>query len=57
MRVEVGTGGLPQASAVLLNQIKAIDKDRLEERIGQFSEPVMWRVDDAIKISLGLLPL
>ena len=49
--------GLPQASSVLLNQIKAIDKDRLEERIGQFSEPVMQRVDDAIKMSLGLLPL
>ncbi len=57
VRVEAGIGGLPQASSVLLNQIKAIDKDRLEERIGQFSEPVMRRVDDAIKISLGLLPI
>jgi len=42
---------------VLLNQIKAIDKVRLEECIGQFSEPVMRQVDEAIKISLGLLPL
>ena len=57
VRVEAGTGGLPQTSSVLLNQIKAIDKDRLEERIGQLSEPVMRRVDDAIKMSLGLLPL
>ena len=57
VRVEVGAGGLPQASSVLLNQIKTIDKDRLEQRIGQFSEPVMLQVDDAIKISLGLVPL
>ncbi|MCX6033237.1 MAG: type II toxin-antitoxin system PemK/MazF family toxin [Chloroflexi bacterium] len=57
VRVEAGVGGLPQVSSVLLNQIKAIDKERLEERIGQFSESVMQRVDDAIKISLGLFPL
>jgi len=57
VRVEAGAGGLPQASSVLLNQIKAIDKDRLEERIGQFSQTIMRQVDDAIKISLSLTAL
>jgi mRNA interferase MazF len=42
---------------VLLNQIKAIDKERLEDRIGRFGESVMRQVDEAIKVSLGLLPL
>lgn len=57
VRVAAGDGGLPQASSVLLNQIKAIDKDRLEDRIGQFNQAIMGRVDEAIKISLGLTPL
>lgn len=57
VRVEAGAGGLPQPSSALLNQIKTIDKDRLEERIGQFDERIMRRVDEAIKISLGLVPL
>jgi mRNA interferase MazF len=57
VRVEAGVGGLPQASSVLLNQIKAIDKERLEDRIGRFGESVMRQVDEAIKVSLGLLPL
>ncbi len=54
VRVEAGAGGLPQASSVLLNQLKTIDKRRLEERIGQFDDQVMRRVDLAIKVSLGL---
>lgn len=54
VRVAAGTGGLPEASSVLLNQIKAIDKTRLETRIGQFAARVMRDVDKAIMVSLGL---
>jgi len=54
VRVAAGTGGLPEASSVLLNQIKAIDKTRLETRIGQFDARIMQEVDRAIMISLGL---
>lgn len=57
VRIPAGVGSLPQASAVLLNQIKTIDKERLETRIGQLDERIMSQVDDAIKISLGLIPL
>lgn len=52
-----GEGGLPKDSAVLLNQIKTIDKDRLEQRLGQLDVAAMRQVDEAIKISLGLAPL
>jgi mRNA interferase MazF len=54
VRVAAGTGGLPEASSVLLNQIKAIDKTRLETRVGQFDARTMRQVDEAIKMSLGL---
>ena len=54
VRVTAGVGGLSEASAVLLNQIKAVDKARLETRIGQFDARTMRQVDEAIKISLGL---
>jgi mRNA interferase MazF len=33
VRIAAGMGRLPEASTVLLNQIKAIDKERLETRI------------------------
>ncbi len=57
VRLAAGQGGLPKASAVLLNQIKTIDMDRLEQRLGQLDVAAMRQVDEAIKISLGLAPL
>lgn len=49
--------GLPKDSVVLLEQIRTIDKKRLREKIGRFNEEMMRLVDDALKISIGLLPL
>ncbi len=57
VRVKAGTAGLPKESSILLNQIKAIDKRRLETCVGQLDAGTMRRVDEAIKISLGLVPL
>ncbi len=57
VRLLAGEGGLSKDSAVLLNQIKTIDKERLEQRLGQLNASAMRQVDDAIKISLGLVPL
>ncbi len=57
VRLTAGQGGLPKASAVLLNQIKTIDQDRLERCLGQLDAAAMRQVDEAIKISLGLTPL
>jgi len=57
VRVKAGTGGLTMDSTVLLNQIKTIDKSRLESRIGELNSAMMKKVEEAIKISLGLIQI
>jgi mRNA interferase MazF len=49
--------GLHIPSAVILNQVRSIDRARLQKRLGALDAPTMRRVDEAIKISLGLVPL
>jgi mRNA interferase MazF len=49
--------GLSQKSAVILNQIRSIDRTRLQKRLGTLDAPTMSRIDEAIKISLGLIAL
>lgn len=49
--------GLRKPSAVVLNQIRSIDRARLQQRLGFLDAATMRRVDEAIKISLGLIPL
>ena len=51
------TNGLDVLSAIRLDQIRTIDKQRLIKRLGAVGPSVMQRVDDAIKISLGLVDL
>lgn len=46
--------GLPKDSVVLLEQIRTIDKRRLREKIGNFDDEMMYRVDECLKISIGL---
>jgi mRNA interferase MazF len=57
--VEVGgvRHSLDRDSVVLLEQIRTIDKQRLQEKIAHLDEEIMARVDHALSISLGLLPL
>lgn len=50
-------GGLQQDSIVLLNQIRTIDKRRVGRYWGHVSEQTMNQADEAIKISLGLVPI
>ena len=49
--------GLRTPSAVILNQVRSIDRTRLQRRLGALDAPTMRRVDEAIKISFGLIPL
>ena len=49
--------GLTQPSAVILNQIRSIDRAGLQKRLGTLDAATIRRVDEAIKISLGLVPL
>lgn len=57
VRVRAPEGGLKQDSVVLLNQIRTIDKQRLITYWGRLSPETMRKVDEALKISLGLVPL
>lgn len=55
VEIKANDFGLQKDSVVLLEQIRTIDKSRLREKIGSFSEEMMVKVDEAIQISLGLL--
>jgi mRNA interferase MazF len=47
------SAGLPKDSVVLLEQIRTLDKTRLQERIGEVNVDTMKRVNNALLISLG----
>jgi mRNA interferase MazF len=49
--------GLPKRSAVIADQIRSVDRLRLQKRLGKLSRLGMQRVDRAIRISLGLVDL
>lgn len=49
--------GLAKPSAVILNQIRSIDRARLRKRLGRLNPAEMRLVDHALRISLGLMEL
>jgi mRNA interferase MazF len=55
--IQPAESGLPKPSAVVLNQIRTVDRRRLLKRLGKLQAATMQRVDDALKISLGLIEL
>lgn len=55
--IPAGTCGLTRPSRVMLNQIRTVDKSRLERRVGKLTAAQMAQVDEALKISFGLIPL
>ena len=48
--------GLAKDSIVLTEQIRTLDKRRLRERAGRIPPEDMQRVDEALGVSMGLLP-
>lgn len=54
--LEPGVGNA-QYSRIQLNQIRTIDKRRLSRFISRLTDRQMAQVDEALKISLGLVPL
>jgi mRNA interferase MazF len=52
-----GRSGLSLASAAILNQIRSVDRMRLVKRLGAVDAGTMRRVNEAIRISLGLVDL
>jgi mRNA interferase MazF len=47
--------GLSMPSAIQLNQIRSVDRERLVRRLGALDMAAMREVDRALKISLGLV--
>jgi mRNA interferase MazF len=48
---------LEKDSVILLEQMRTIDKRRLKEKITHLSEEFMNDVDEAIRVSLGLIQI
>ncbi len=48
---------LEKDSVILLEQLRTIDKRRLKEKVTHLGEDIMVKVDEAIKISLGLVQI
>lgn len=46
--------GLERNSVILLEQLRTIDKRRLQEKVAQLSAEIMSEVDTALSISLSL---
>jgi len=49
--------GLGVRSAIRLDQIRTVDRQRLIKRLGHIDRGTMTKVDEATKISLGLVKL
>ena len=49
--------GLTLTSAIQLGQIRSVDRQRLVKRLGVVDPASMRKVDDALKISLGLVAI
>ena len=48
---------LEKDSVILLEQLRTVDKRRLREKVTHLSEEIMVKVDEAIRVSLGLIQL
>ncbi len=57
VEVNASQYNLEKDSVVLLEQLRTIDKRRLREKVTHLSEEIMCRVDEAIRISIGLVQL
>lgn len=55
--VKAPEGGLTNHSIILLNQIRTVDRSRIGRFWGRISPETAEKVDEAIKISLGLIEL
>ena len=55
--IHPGKSGLSQTSAAVLNQIRSVDRKRLIKRLGIVDATTLSKIDDALRISLGLVTL
>ena len=57
-----GTGACGAAiptepSVIMLEQLRTIDKSRLRDKLGSLGEDQMCKLDHALEVSVGLLPI
>ena len=55
--IEAKEGGLDNDSAILLGQIRTVDKQRLINKLGSVSTATMLEVNKALDISLGMIEI
>jgi mRNA interferase MazF len=55
VEVSAADYNLEKDSVILLEQIRTIDKQRLEKKITELDERLMRKVDEALRISIGLI--
>ena len=55
VEIPAGDGGLDKDSTAMLNQLRTVDKKRLQKKLGVLSSFTMQRVDVALQVSLGLV--
>lgn len=48
---------LEKDSVVLLEQLRTVDKRRLKDKVTHLTEDIMSKVDEALRISVGLIQL
>ncbi len=55
--IEIGSSEyhLDKDSVILLEQIRTVDKQRLKKKVTELDGRVMGKVDEALRISLGLI--
>jgi mRNA interferase MazF len=52
--VQPGGTGLEVVSTIRLDQIRTVDRQRLIKRLGRVDEDIMNKVNEALRISLGM---
>ena len=55
IEVQAPEYGLVKDSVILLEQIRTLDKRRLQQRLGQIDDQLMEKINQALLISLGLI--
>jgi mRNA interferase MazF len=54
IRVPKGEGGLTADSIALCNQLRVIDKSRLQRKLGEVSADTMYDVETSVLYTLGI---
>ena len=57
IEIDASKGNLEKDSVILLEQIRTLDKKRLQRKVTSLDKHTIEKVDKAIEISLGLIDL